>query len=539
MTDFDPNTILSLVKERNLIETQSFIPFFNEIKELTELDVVLTKNAKSTHEKTRVLTQDVEQLTSSLKKLRENISNGNVSSEEIRKLEDEKTQEQKKLVSLLEKKTQSLEMKQQMKTLKEKYQKKKKISKHLTQQNDSLKDVLKDKQESLRTYRSEMMNLQLKLQEKTDILQIENEANTQLQNRMLKRSQKIAKQLNEQNEQYEMKMKEKRRKNIIDFAVKDINGKIDRRSSERELRMAVSTVPKKALRTFEAHEGEVTCVKYHESGGFFITGSVDSTVKVWDSRVGTQKNVLRGATSGINTVDVSSNGTFVLGGGNDNSIRIWNLETSRVRHTFTNHTNKVFCAIFSADSSKVISAGQDRTIRIFDLNRGYCEKTIMCPSTCFSLALSLENTEIYSGHFNKTVKIFDLRTGQETVEIDGKHGAHVTSVELSNDGTKLLTNCRDSVVRILDLKRYKVLKEFKHPKYKNKNNLTRAVFSPDMNYVAAGGVQGMLFIWNALTGKIETSLTSRNKAAINSLDWSPTGDYLATVDRKKKVTVWY
>ncbi|KAH6939383.1 hypothetical protein HPB50_017743 [Hyalomma asiaticum] len=66
---------------------------------------------------------------------------------------------------------------------------------------------------------------------------------------------------------------------------------------------------------------------------------------------------------------------------------------------------------------------------------------------------------------------------------------------------------------------------------------TRAKFSPDASYVAVGSHDGTLFIWNTQTAKLEKKLKEMSSPII-ACSWNPSGEYIASTDRDKRVCIW-
>ena len=54
-------------------------------------------------------------------------------------------------------------------------------------------------------------------------------------------------------------------------------------------------------------------------------------------------------------------------------------------------------------------------------------RTIMCHSTCHSLALTLDGSTIVSGHFDGALRFWDLRSARLAYEMAGLH-SQVSSV---------------------------------------------------------------------------------------------------------------
>ncbi len=57
-------------------------------------------------------------------------------------------------------------------------------------------------------------------------------------------------------------------------------------------------------------------------------------------------------------------------------------------------------------------------------------------------------------------------------------------------------------------------------------------------YVAAGGAEGSLFIWDIETGNVAKQLGTESNATISAVAWNPNGLQLATTDRKSKCMLW-
>lgn len=86
------------------------------------------------------------------------------------------------------------------------------------------------------------------------------------------------------------------------------------------------------------------------------------------------------------------------------------------------------------------------------------------------------------------------------------------------------------------------------------------VSSPDGGYVAGGSADGALYVWNVLTGKVDRTLDRNHRSvtrgaltfwgghvteslsppssAINAVSWSPSGTYVASVEKGSRAVLW-
>jgi WD40 repeat protein len=56
---------------------------------------------------------------------------------------------------------------------------------------------------------------------------------------------------------------------------------------------------------FQGHIGDIVSISMHPEGNFYLTGSVDRTIKLWDLREDTPKQQFVGHEADVNSVCVS------------------------------------------------------------------------------------------------------------------------------------------------------------------------------------------------------------------------------------------
>jgi WD40 repeat protein len=73
-----------------------------------------------------------------------------------------------------------------------------------------------------------------------------------------------------------------------------------------------------------------------------------------------------GHTNPINTVAFSPDGKTILSGSGDTTIKLWNSETGEVIRTFEGHTDSVNTVAFNPDGKTILSGSYDTTIKLWD-----------------------------------------------------------------------------------------------------------------------------------------------------------------------------
>lgn len=295
-------------------------------------------------------------------------------------------------------------------------------------------------------------------------------------------------------------------------------------------------VPSTALHVFEAHDGEVNAVRFSPGSRLLATGGMDRRVKLWEVVAGRcePKGALTGSNAGITSIEFDSAGSYLLAASNDFASRIWTVDDYRLRHTLTGHSGKVLAARFLLDNARIVSGSYDRTLKLWDLRSKVCMKTVFAGSSCNDIVCTEQC--VMSGHFDKKVRFWDIRAESivQELELLGR----VTSLDLNHDRTELLTCSRDDLVKIIDLRTNTVKQTLSAQGFKCGADWTRVTFSPDGSYVAGGSADGALYIWNVLTGKVDRTLDRNHNSAINSVSWSPSGAFVASVEKGSKAILW-
>ncbi|EFA82370.1 autophagy protein 16 [Heterostelium album PN500] len=423
----------------------------------------------------------------------------------------------------------------------------------LTSSEDSykrLEAIIEEKTTVTQILKDELSALQSEfLHNESKVIKLEQE-NSELLERWIRKKNEEASKMNEANDFYH-KMVEQREQfvhiknddiNINNISTMDVDAEIQngRNLLDKQLNMTSSLLPSKSRKKFAAHQSEVYCLAFNSNGQMFASGSSDKSVKLWDALSCTHKTTLLGASQSIMSVNFSPNDEHILGTSNDNSARLWNVELGRPRHTLTGHIGKVYTGKFMLGSDKVVTGSHDRTIKLWDLQKGYCNRTIFCFSSCNDLVTLNTGSLIASGHVDHSVRFWDCNSGESVRVLEAIHEGQITSICQSLDPNLILTNSRDHTLKIIDVRTYLTLKTFKDQDYRNGLNWSRASWSPDGKYVAAGSIDGSICVWNALSGKTEKIISKVHNigSSICCCAWSPLGYSFISGDKDKNIVQW-
>ena len=114
----------------------------------------------------------------------------------------------------------------------------------------------------------------------------------------------------------------------------------------------------------------VTAAAYTPDGHSVITGSNDSSVRIWDSASGLLIRVFDGNPNGIGSIACSPDGRLILVGGGDDVARMWDPASGLLIRSFSGHSGWITAVAFSPNGRFVLTGGDDKKARLWEASTG-------------------------------------------------------------------------------------------------------------------------------------------------------------------------
>jgi len=304
--------------------------------------------------------------------------------------------------------------------------------------------------------------------------------------------------------------------------------------------------------TLKGHNGWVTSIATSaENADVLISASRDKSILVWkltreEGNYGVPRKALKGHSHFISDVVISSDGQFALSGSWDSTLRLWDLNTGNTTRRFVGHEKDVLSVAFSADNRQIVSGSRDKTIKLWN-TLGECKYTIKEDShtewvSSVRFSPNTQNPVIVSAGWDKLVKVWNLQHCKLRNHL-GRHTGYLNTVTVSPDGSLCASGGKDGTTMLWDLN------EGEHLYSLDAGDVINAlVFSPNRYWLVAATNQAIK-IWDLESKSVVDEfkpeppevpeLGKRGLAPFPiSLAWSADGNTLFSGYTDNKIRVW-
>ncbi|MGO9170864.1 MAG: caspase family protein [Rhodomicrobium sp.] len=285
------------------------------------------------------------------------------------------------------------------------------------------------------------------------------------------------------------------------------------------------------VRTFTGHTQWVLSVALSPDNRFALSGSLDSTLRLWEVATGKElRSFGRPTGGGVPSVAFSPDGRFALSAGD--TMNLWEVTTGNQLRGFLGGASAV---TFSPDGRFALSGSSDHTLELREVATGkklrsFTGHTYGVFSVAFSpdgrFALSGGGGYLPHGDYAE-MKLWEVATGKELRSFGG-HSHPVFTVVWSPDGHFILSGAFGTL-KLWEPATGKELRSF--------NGGERpAAFSPDSRLVLSGSGDA-LKLWELATGKELRSFAGHTDM-IRSIAFSSDGRFALSGSDDKTLKLW-
>ncbi|CAI5745123.1 unnamed protein product [Peronospora destructor] len=280
--------------------------------------------------------------------------------------------------------------------------------------------------------------------------------------------------------------------------------------------------PWKLKRVIAGHLGWVRSISVDPTNDWFVTGSADRTIKVWDLASGQLKLTLTGHINAIRGLEVSPRHPYLFSAGEDKKVLCWDLEYNKIIRSYHGHLSGVFSLKVHPTLDVLITGGRDAVARVWDMRtKNQIHVLSGHQGTVWGLETQATDPQIITGSSDSTVKLWDLAAGKVMTTLTN-HKKAVRAVTKSLTDHTFVSGAADNMKK-WEAKQGRFLRNFS-----THNAIINSISINQDGVMISCGDNGSMRFWDYQTGYCFQS--DSTKAQPGSLD-SETGIFASTFDK--------
>lgn len=177
-------------------------------------------------------------------------------------------------------------------------------------------------------------------------------------------------------------------------------------------------------------------------------------------------------------------------------------------------------------------AGETNLICVWDLEANQLRHNISTNvSSTFCLSSTMDSSVFYSCHNDGTIRGWDANTGKQVRQLLG-HQDGVSSIEMTGDGTKLVSGGLDSTLRVWDLLSGQEVASYHFP-----SQIYCIGICPGESWIAVGMENSIIEVLTLLNSNCKYQL-KLHESCILSLKFANNGKWFISTAKDKLLTAW-
>lgn len=287
---------------------------------------------------------------------------------------------------------------------------------------------------------------------------------------------------------------------------------------------------KVALRhTLSGHEDAISAIALSPDNQLLISGSYDTTIKLWSLRSKTLVQTLTHHRDRVTCLAISPDSYLVASSSHDKTVKLWSLD-GNLQQTLTGHLHKINAVMFSPNGKLVISSSSAET-KVWSTQTGRLLRSLSDAhaETVRTVAFHPNGKTCVIGYLKGTIEVWSPHTGQFLRTLSTNVGG-VTTLAFSPDGQFLA----GGIGRTLQLWHGSTGQYLRT--LETLDSSFAVAFNPNSQVLASGGDRDVT-LWQPHTGELRHRL-SGHAGTIRAIAFSPDNTILASGSQDKTIKLW-
>ncbi len=266
--------------------------------------------------------------------------------------------------------------------------------------------------------------------------------------------------------------------------------------------------------SFKGHKNCVTSCSYSPCGKYVMSGSNDSTVKIWSVEDEECVKTIQ-LPNMITSCSYSPCGQYaaITYCNKDDTFMMVSINTGKTVKEFIGHQDTVASCAFTPCGKKMVTSSYDHTVKIWDVDTCKCLITITTPNSRSNV---ISTNGVYIAW---TGKVWDIENGKCVGYLNGDH---ITSYTFTPCGKSVIYGDGKGCLMMFNIKTNKVTKIGKHD-----GLITSCSVSSCGKYLAASSINSRVIVWH-IDKKTWLKVIKNYESIVNQCSFSPCGRFIVS-----------
>jgi len=285
------------------------------------------------------------------------------------------------------------------------------------------------------------------------------------------------------------------------------------------------------LYTLKEHSDAVYSIAISPDGEKLVSGSNDTTIRVWHLQTGELERTLLGHSHTVHSLAISPDGQMLASCSENpkSEILLWDLPSGRLVKTISQGKNETSDLLFTRDGKTLIVASTAGEIDFCKPHNGECLNYVEEYEGASHLAISPDGETLVGASVN-SLTIRGLHPFQLLRELENPD--FVYCVGISPNGQTFAGGDEAGTIRIWHRQSGELLLTLD-----GGSKVWSLAFSPDGNSLVSGCKDKTIKVWNLHTGKLENTLKGHS-AMVMCVAISPDGQKIVSGSIDNTIKVW-
>ena len=256
----------------------------------------------------------------------------------------------------------------------------------------------------------------------------------------------------------------------------------------------------KIVHRLSGHSERIFSVAYSHDGDFIVSGSYDSTIRIWETKTGNCVKIIDACTKNedslhapVGAVVFSPNNNYIASGLYSGEVVIWDIKSEKILHILQGG-NPQRGVSFNPKGDRIIAGGVNQEIKMWDVQSGNLVMTLKGHTGAITaVEYSPNGKYIVSASDDKSIICWDADNGSIQWQLRGpERGISCLSYSLDGNYIAATTDDVDYPVIVCDSKTGRILVAYKGLMAPAES----VTFCPDSRHIVSAGIDGSIIIWD-------------------------------------------